>query len=303
MARRVRQLASSAAFVEFEEIPTAQYVHATPSGVPTIVSLYNVDSASHRDTARMTGRKPWRELYRAKRTEGTERRAVRRADAVSPCRITTGGSSSIGVHASRYWCPTASTRALHRAREAAGGRARALLRAVRLGPNLAGLMRYLNEAWPLVAAERPRAQLRIAGPRSTEAVRDAAIQHERVEVLGFVDDLVAELASTRVVVAPLWVGGGTRLKVLEALAAARPVVGTPVGVERIGFEHDRHGLIAETPEDLAKATVQVLADARLAARYATQGRRLADDFRWEATTAAAAALYGDLVDRRRSSQR
>src|SRR5512132_2137269 len=82
MARRVRQLASSAAFVEFEEIPTAQYVHATPSGVPTIVSLYNVDSASHRDTARMTGRKPWRELYRAKRTEGTERRAVRRADAV-----------------------------------------------------------------------------------------------------------------------------------------------------------------------------------------------------------------------------
>jgi glycosyltransferase involved in cell wall biosynthesis len=168
-------------------------------------------------------------------------------------------------------------------------------------PNLAGFMRYLEEGWPRVAAERPNARLRVAGPGSTVAVREAAARHERVEVLGFVDDLVAELAATRVVVASLWVGGGTRIKVLEALAAARPVVGTSVGVERIGFEHDRHGLISDTPEGLAAATVRVLADDAAAARYGREGRRLADRCRWETTTAAAEDLYRTFVDGHRSA--
>jgi glycosyltransferase involved in cell wall biosynthesis len=306
MARHLRGLAGRAAFVQLEEIASAQYVHAAPPGVPTVISLYNVDSAVLRDAARLdehtSGRRSWRALYRAKRMELTERRAVRRADAVL----------AVSDHDRRQFERWGARNPMLVANgvdpelfdlpEQVAEDERVLFFG-QFGwtPNLDGLLRYLDEAWPLVAAQRPRARLRIAGPGSTEAVREAAAGHERVEVLGFVEDLVAELAATRVVVASLWVGGGTRLKVLEALAAARPVVGTPVGVGRIGFEHDRHGLISDTPAGLAEATVRVLDDDGLAARFAVEGRRLAEQYRWETTTAPAKELYGRFRELRQSS--
>jgi glycosyltransferase involved in cell wall biosynthesis len=145
-----------------------------------------------------------------------------------------------------------------------------------------------------VAAARPAAVLRILGPGS-DSVRPAVEAHDRVQVVGFVDDLMAELATARVVIAPLWVGGGTRLKVLEAMAAGRPVVGTSVGVERIGFEHGRHGLISDTGEGLATATITVLGDDDKAAQYSAAGRLLADRYRWAPITAPLEVLYRTLI--------
>jgi glycosyltransferase involved in cell wall biosynthesis len=79
------------------------------------------------------------------------------------------------------------------------------------------------------------------------------------------------------------------------MASARPVIGTTVGVEQIGFEHDRHGLVADTPEGLAEATVRVLADDDLAARLGAEARQLAQGYRWETTTAPAEQLYRDAL--------
>ena len=102
------------------------------------------------------------------------------------------------------------------------------------GPNRRGLERFLAEGWPVVQRALPGARLQVAGPGS-----------ERIEGgLGVVDDLPALLATARAVVVPIWEGGGTRLKVLEALAAGRAVVSTPLGAEGIGFEHGRHGVLA-----------------------------------------------------------
>ena len=91
----------------------------------------------------------------------------------------------------------------------------------------------------------------------------------------------------RTVVVPLWVGGGTRLKVLEALAAARPVVGTAVGVEELGFTPGVHGLVGESPHALAAAVAELLADPGRAAEMGAAGRELAGDFRWPRALAAA----------------
>jgi glycosyltransferase involved in cell wall biosynthesis len=298
MAERLRQLAVGAAFVQFEEIGSAQYVHAAPVDVPTIVSLYNVDSAVFRGAARLSngGRQAWRSLYRVKRMERTERRAARRATAVlavsdndrahfAKCGARQALLVPNGVDGGLFAIP---------ARVPPGER---VLFFGQFGwaPNVAGLQRYLTEAWPRVAAARPRAELRIAGPSAKQAVREAASAQPRVEVLGFVDDLLAELATARVTIAPLWVGGGTRIKVLEAMAAARPVIGTTVGVEQIGFEHDRHGLVADASEGLAEATVRVLADDDLAARLGAEARQLAQGYRWETTTAPAEQLYRDAI--------
>jgi glycosyltransferase involved in cell wall biosynthesis len=93
----------------------------------------------------------------------------------------------------------------------------------------------------------------------------------------------------------LWVGGGTRLKVLEALAAARPVVGTPLGVEQVGFVDGVHGLLGESPKELAEAVIRLEADDGLAQRAGDAGRKLMEAQRWSRVTESAEALYRQWV--------
>ncbi|MBI5103599.1 MAG: glycosyltransferase, partial [Solirubrobacterales bacterium] len=158
-------------------------------------------------------------------------------------------------------------------------------------PNRDGLVRFLREAWPHVRDRRADARLRIVGPGPLDAARETAAGREGVELVGLVDDLRAELCAASVVVVPVWTGGGTRIKVLEAMAAARPVVGTAVGVERLGFEAGVHGLVDDTPAGLADAVAALLEDP-------ARGRRLGEAARahvrprcWSAATAPAEALY------------
>ena len=96
---------------------------------------------------------------------------------------------------------------------------------------------------------------------------------------------------------PIWQGGGTRLKVLEALAAGRPLAGTPLGVGGIGLRDGEHALVAERPDALADAVVALLSDHARAAALGAAGRSLAEQYRWERVTAPAAALYGDWAGR------
>ncbi|MDX6654616.1 MAG: polysaccharide biosynthesis protein PslH, partial [Solirubrobacterales bacterium] len=154
--------------------------------------------------------------------------------------------------------------------------------------------RFLREGWPLLHRRRPEAILRLVGGGAPPALKAAAEAAPGVEVVGFVDDLVAELANSDVLVVPLWAGGGTRLKVLEAMAAAVPIVGTSLGVEEIGFEDDVHGLIRDTPEEIATGAEELLTDRDRACRLSAAARTLAEDFRWSRALTSAEALFREL---------
>jgi len=80
-------------------------------------------------------------------------------------------------------------------------------------------------------------------------------------------------AGAAMLVVPLWVGAGARLKIIEALAAKTPVVTTTLGAEGLGLEHDRNVLIGETEAALADAVVRILSDPALASRIAAAGHR------------------------------
>jgi glycosyltransferase involved in cell wall biosynthesis len=166
-------------------------------------------------------------------------------------------------------------------------------------PNREGLERFLREGWARVRAERPRAHLRVVGPGPLDVLRRAADGLEGVEVVGVVDDIGAELAAARLSIVPLWAGGGTRIKVLESMAAALPVVSTSVGVEHLGFRSDVHGLLAEDPAGLADAAVALLADPARAAALGRRARQDAEDRRWTTTTQPAEVLYRALREGRR----
>jgi glycosyltransferase involved in cell wall biosynthesis len=100
-------------------------------------------------------------------------------------------------------------------------------------------------------------------------------------VMGDVPDVRPHLADAAVVMVPLRVGGGTRIKILEALAAARPVVSTTVGAEGLGLRDGEHLLIADQPEAFARAVARLLGDASLRRGLAEAGRRVVvERFAW-----------------------
>ncbi len=131
-------------------------------------------------------------------------------------------------------------------------------------PNVDAVHVLAQEVLPRVRAHRPRATLDLVG-RGDESVR-ALDRCDGVRVHGFVTDVAGTYAADDVVALPITEGAGTRIKVVEAFAHARPVVATSAAVAGLAVEHERDVLIADAPDVLADAVVRVLSDGVLADR-------------------------------------
>lgn len=164
-------------------------------------------------------------------------------------------------------------------------------------PNADGLRFLFAEIWPLVLAARPSVQLRVVGP--LPPVDILALRPPNVMFVGYVTDIVAEVGRAAISIAPLRIGGGTRLKILEALALARPVVATSIGAEGIDVRHGRDLLLADAPRDFADALLRLLAQPGEAAALGQRGRRLVQEaYSWDASAAQLEHLLEELVERR-----
>jgi len=169
-------------------------------------------------------------------------------------------------------------------------------------PNLDGLLFFLREVMPIVRRDHPAARLKIVGADPPEAVR--RYEASDVTFTGFVPDLRPHLASASVVIAPLRIGGGTRLKVLEAMAMAAPVVSTSLGAEGIAVTSGREVLLADTAEALAAEVIRVLRDDGLAAELGAAGRRLIEtSYDWRASARALEALYRRAIPAHQRTER
>jgi glycosyltransferase involved in cell wall biosynthesis len=292
VAARVTELSRESAFVQLEGPNTLSYGSSVVGGTPVVASTYHVDSALRHELLTTEGRLGLRERYRLHRMMRSERRVVRRADAIF----------CVSDADRRHFLEIGAPRVLLVANgvdddlfevPAITEPARQVLffGEFAFAPNLDGIRRFIEGGWKGVRAAVPEARLRIAGPHSRERLADVAGQADGIDVLGLVPDLRSELRDARLVIAPLWSGAGTRIKVLEALAAARPVVGTPFAVQGLGFQPERHGLLAETPEGLAQAAVRILRDGRAARSWGEAARSFAEEYRWTKVTAPAEAIY------------
>lgn len=138
-------------------------------------------------------------------------------------------------------------------------------------PNAEGLIWFCQEIWPRIRQARPNAQLQVVGLHLPERVA-ALGQLPGVQITGFVPDIRDKLWSATICVVPLLVGGGTRLKILEALAAGCPVISTTVGAEGLSLDDGQHLLIADTPEQFAQGVLNLLQSPDLRSRLAQAGR-------------------------------
>lgn len=136
-------------------------------------------------------------------------------------------------------------------------------------PNRNGLRFLLDEVFPRVWAELPDARLALVGG----GLEQPPAEDSRVETLGFVEDLGSAYARASCAVVPLLQGGGTPLKLIEALAYGLPVIATPRAVAGLDVRDGEHALIAADGEAFAAALLSVLRDG--AVELARRGRALA----------------------------
>ena len=143
---------------------------------------------------------------------------------------------------------------------------------------------FANAILPRIRSEVPQFRWRVVGRDPPKSLVDLAADPESGVVLaGFVEDLRREYADAAIVVVPLTSGGGTKLKVLEAMAMGRAVVTTPVGAEGITVRDGVEMEIADSAEAFSRKTVRLLLDPQRAAYMATAARALAErSYDWRA---------------------
>ena len=149
-------------------------------------------------------------------------------------------------------------------------------------PNSDGMAYFVREVLPLIHAKRPECKLAIVGREPGPEIRAWAQRDERIRVTGTVPDVRPYLWGSKVSIVPLRIGGGTRLKIYEAMAARTAVVATTIGAEGLDISSPDHFRRADTPAAFAQACLDLLADAGERQRVVESAWRLvASAFSWD----------------------
>jgi glycosyltransferase involved in cell wall biosynthesis len=147
-------------------------------------------------------------------------------------------------------------------------------------PNEDAMLFFCRDILPIVRAEEPDVTLSIVGRAPTPAVRKLAADHGIV-VTGRVDDVRPFMREAAVYVVPLRIGGGTRLKIFEAMAMGKAVVSTTVGAEGLPVTGGEHVMIADEPDTFARAIVRLVRDVdRRRALEATARALVVEKYDW-----------------------
>lgn len=149
-------------------------------------------------------------------------------------------------------------------------------------PNVDGAHYFVREVLPLIRRRRPDCSLVLAGRAPTAEIRALAQADPRIKVTGTVPDIRPHVWGTSVSIVPLRIGGGTRLKIYESMAAGTPVVSTSIGAEGLPLRDGEHLSLADDPASFAERCLELLEQPELAKRMSAAARRLvAAEFSWE----------------------
>jgi polysaccharide biosynthesis protein PslH len=161
---------------------------------------------------------------------------------------------------------------------------------------------FLQEIFPLITSQSPQVCLRVTG--STKDVDLAGLHIDgHVQLTGYLPDIRPAVANSWACIVPLRMGGGTRLKILEAMALGTPVVSTTKGAEGLDVQDSNQILIADTPERFAEQVLRLLNSADLRERLSSNARRLVTEkFEWNQIGAEFCEAVEQLVtDHRREN--
>jgi glycosyltransferase involved in cell wall biosynthesis len=127
-------------------------------------------------------------------------------------------------------------------------------------PNLDAMVYFKDEIWPLLKTKLPDIKIAIAGEKPTKELADFSKRDPMFQVKGFVDDVRPFIAEAAVYVVPIRIGGGTRLKILDAMAMGKAIVSMSIGCEGIEADDGKDIIVADEPEDFANKIMALLTD-------------------------------------------
>ncbi len=158
-------------------------------------------------------------------------------------------------------------------------------------PNIDAMLWFADEVLPLILARRPETTLAIVG-QHPHARLNALRGNPAITITGFVDAVEPYIAGATVYIAPFRVGGGTRLKLLEAMAMRKAIVATTVGAEGFGVTDRREMRLVDNPIAMADTILHLLDDPAARQKLGDTARQfVADNFTWEALVPTFERLY------------
>lgn len=163
-------------------------------------------------------------------------------------------------------------------------------------PNEDGILFFAQKVLPRIREQIPEVVLWVVGRSPSAAVKRLAESDRAIRVTGVVDDIRPHMARGSVYVVPLRVGGGTRLKIFEAMAMSRAIVSTTIGAEGLPVTHGKDLVLADDPADFARQTVELLRNPSRRNQLGSSARHLVEKhYSWGRVSADCETVFERLV--------
>jgi glycosyltransferase involved in cell wall biosynthesis len=157
---------------------------------------------------------------------------------------------------------------------------------------------FLEKIYPQIKKKIPEIRLNIIGGNATAKLKRFASKDSSLNIFGFVGDVLPHLQKASAFIVPILSGSGTRLKILEAMAAGKAIVSTGVGCEGIEGVNGEHYLIADDPAAFSDSVYRVLRDRNLQEDLGHKARKLVKKkYDWDIICGKLNSLYSDLKRR------
>jgi len=168
-------------------------------------------------------------------------------------------------------------------------------------PNDDAMSYFLTELLPRIRYYVPQATFCIAGRNPSPKIRALAIRHG-VQVTGRVQDIRPYIRSAAVYVVPLRIGGGTRLKIFEAMAMGKAIISTSIGAEGLPVENGENIIVRDDPDQFALSAARLLLDSEYRRRLGSAARQLVStNYSWKVAAAKFDMVLRKVVTKRAES--
>jgi len=162
-------------------------------------------------------------------------------------------------------------------------------------PNVDAVLWFAEEIWPLINQQVPGVTWAVVGQQPHPRLRSLSSQ-AGITITGWVEDVLPYISAASVFIMPFRVGSGTRLKLIEAMAAGKAIVSTQVGVEGFDVQHNKQILIADEPAAFARAVLSLLGNDAERQRLGKAAQQYAQQFDWRQIVPRFDKIYRDLLE-------
>lgn len=277
-SRAVRELVTTESFdlAHFEWTPYASYMHDV-GPLPTLIMAHNIEATVWRRRAECAPNLMERlfmgmQAWKMARFEKTCFSKAGRVVAVSAEEQKT--AKLWGARMTSLVSNGVDTQYLHPTDEPGERDSLLFLGSLDWQPNRDALLYLLREILPRIQATNPQAKLRVVGRQPATRLREQVEGLSGVEWVGEVPDIRPHFVRAAVVLVPLRIGGGSRIKILESMSMGKAVVTTRIGAEGLDVVSGNHCLIADSPAEFSRSVAQLLDAPERAAELGRKGREL-----------------------------